>query len=162
MFVGLALSLIIVGIILIILEIFIIPGFGIAGIPGILMLLGGVFLAADNFAEGVIYLLITLLTAGLLSFILYKTGRLRKLWRKISLGEKQNNTDGYVAPKQEYVHYLGKTGTALTLLRPAGSAVIEGERVDVVTDGSFIAQDSRIIVIAVEGTRIIVRKDENQ
>lgn len=162
MFVGISLSLIIVGIILIILEIFIIPGFGIAGIPGILLLLGGVFLAADNFAEGVIYLLITLLTTGLLAFILYKTGRLKKVWGKISLGEKQNNNEGYVAPKQEYVHYLGKTGTALTLLRPAGSAVIEGDRVDVVTDGSFIAKDSKILVIAVEGTRIIVRKDENQ
>lgn len=162
MFVGLALSLIIVGIILIALEIFIIPGFGIAGIPGILMLLGGVFLAADTFAEGVIYLLITLLTIGLLTFILLKTGRLAKVWGKISLREKQNNTEGYVAPKQEYIHYLGKTGTALTLLRPAGSAVIEGERVDVVTDGSFIPKDSKIIVMAVEGTRIIVRKDENQ
>lgn len=162
MFVGLALSLIIVGIILIALEIFIIPGFGIAGIPGILLLLGGVFLAADTFAEGVIYLLITVLTTGLLAFILHKTGHLKKLWRKISLGEKQNSMEGYVAPKQEYVNYLGKTGTALTLLRPAGSALIDGEKVDVVTDGSFIAKDSKIIVISVEGTRIIVRKDENQ
>lgn len=162
MFIGLSLSLIIVGIILIALEIFIIPGFGMAGIPGLLMLLGGVFLAADTFAEGVIYLLITLLATALLIFILFKTGRLQKVWGKISLGEKQDNSDGYVAPKQEYVHYLGKKGTALTLLRPAGSALIEGERVDVVTDGSFIAKDSKIIVIAVEGTRIIVRKDENQ
>lgn len=162
MFVGLSLSLIIVGIILIFLEIFIIPGFGIAGIPGILLLLGGVFMAADTLAEGFIYLLITLLTTGLLTFILYKTGRLKKVWRKISLGEKQDNSEGYVAPKKEYAKYLGKTGTALTLLRPAGSAVIEGERVDVVTDGSFIPKDSKIAVMAVEGTRIIVRKVESE
>ena len=161
LFVGISLSLIIVGIILIFLEIFIIPGFGITGIAGLLMMLGGVFLAADTFAEGVLYLLITFLTTGLLVYAGYKTGRLKRIWGKISLKEKQNINEGYVAPKKEYEHYLGKTGTALTLLRPAGSALIEGERVDVVTDGSFIAKDSKIKVFAVEGTRIIVRKDEN-
>ncbi|MGI6450390.1 MAG: NfeD family protein [Desulfitobacteriia bacterium] len=162
MFIGLALSLIIVGIILIFLEIFIIPGFGIAGIPGIIIMLFGVYLAADNFAEGVIYLLVTFLVTGLLIFIGLKTGHLKKIWRKISLDEKQNSNQGYIAPKEEYVHYQGKTGTALTLLRPAGSALIEGERVDVVTEGSFIAKGSKIKVIAVEGTRVIVAKDENQ
>lgn len=161
-FVGIALSLIIVGIILIALEIFIIPGFGIAGIAGLLSMFSGIFLAADNFAEGIIYLLITFIATGLLVFIGYKTGRITKLWGKISLKEKQNIEEGFVAPNKEYQHYLGKTGTALTLLRPAGSALIDGERVDVVTDGSFVAKDSPIIVIAVEGTRIIVRKDENK
>ncbi len=161
MFAGISLSLIIVGIILIILEIFIIPGFGITGIAGLLMMIGGIFLAADTFAQGVIYLLITFLTTGLLIYIGVKTGRLKRLWGKISLGEKQKSEEGYLAPKQEYAHYLGKTGIALTLLRPAGSALIDDERVDVVTDGSFIAKDSKIKVIAVEGTRIIVRKDEN-
>jgi len=162
MFVGLSLSLIIVGIILIVLEIFIIPGFGIAGIPGLILLLAGVFMAADTFAEGVIYLLITLITTGLIAFILHKTGRLKKLWGKISLREKQDSTEGYIAPKKEYVDYVGKKGVALTLLRPAGTALIDSERVDVVTDGSFVPKDSKIIVIAVEGTRIIVHKDENQ
>ncbi|NLI90703.1 MAG: hypothetical protein GX434_00465 [Peptococcaceae bacterium] len=162
MFVGISLSLIVVGIILILLEIFIIPGFGITGIAGLAMLLGGVFLVADNFAEGVIYLLITLITTGLLLFVGFKTGRVNKLWRKISLKEKQNIEEGYVAPKKEYADYLGKTGIALTLLRPAGTAEIEGDRVDVVTDGSFIPKDSKIKVISVEGTRVIVRKDENE
>jgi membrane-bound ClpP family serine protease len=161
LFAGLYISLIIVGIILIALEIFIIPGFGITGIAGLLMMIGGVFMVADTFAEGVLYLIITFLATGLLVYIGIKTGRLKKLWGKITLGEKQNIQEGYLAPKPEYAHYLGKTGTALTLLRPAGSALIDDERVDVVTDGSFIAKDSRIKVISVEGTRIIVRKDEN-
>jgi len=160
LYVGLSLSLIIVGIILVILEIFIIPGFGIAGIIGLFMMFGGVFIVADTFAEGIIYLLITLLVTGLIIFAGVKTGRLKKLWGKLSLKTKQNNDEGYVAPRQEYVHYLGKTGVALTLLRPAGSALIEGDRVDVVTDGSFIPKDSKIKVIAVEGTRIIVTREE--
>ncbi len=162
MFVGIALSLIIVGIILIALEIFIIPGFGLAGIPGLLMLLGGVFLAADTLAEGVIYLLITFLATGLLVFIGIKTGRAKKLWRRISLDEKQITEGGYVAPKQDYVQYLGKTGIAITLLRPAGSAEIDGQKVDVVTEGGFIEKGAQVKVIEVEGTRVIVRKEDNE
>ena len=160
MFLGISLSLIIVGVILILVEIFLLPGFGLAGIPGLLALLGGVFLVADTVVEGVLYLLITILSLGLLSFILYKTGRLSRLWNKISLREKQNNEQGYVAPNLDYQRYLGKTGKALTLLRPAGTALIDGEKVDVVTDGSFIQRNSRIKVIAVEGTRIIVTRDD--
>lgn len=159
-FVGISLSLIIVGIILIILEIFIIPGFGIAGIIGIAMMIGGVFLVADTLMEGVIYLLITIIVVGLLIFIGLKTGRLKKIWRKLTLGEKQVSDAGYVAPKNEYREYVGKTGIALTLLRPAGTAEIDGDRVDVVTEGSFISKDSQIKVVAVEGTRIIVSKQE--
>lgn len=161
LFVGLSLSLIIVGILLIIVEIFLIPGFGFAGIVGLLMMIGGIFLVADTFAEGVIYLLITFIVTGLLIFIGVKTGRLKKVWSKLTLKEKQNTDQGYVAPKPEYLNYLGKNGISLTLLRPAGSAVIDGERLDVVTDGSFIPKDSKIKVIAVEGTRIIVTREEN-
>lgn len=159
MFVGITISLIVVGLILVVLEIFIIPGFGITGIIGLLLILGGVFLAADNFAQGVLYLLITFLTVGLLVYIGVKTGRLSRLWGKISLGEKQNTQEGYIAPKTDYVKYVGKTGTALTHMRPAGAADIEGERVDVVTEGSYIEKGAKIKVISVEGTRIIVRKD---
>ncbi|UWG96072.1 hypothetical protein LPY66_14290 [Dehalobacter sp. DCM] len=159
-FVGISLSLIIIGIILIILEIFIIPGFGIAGLIGLAMMIGGVFLVAQNLLQGVIYLLIILIVVGLLIYIGFKTGKLKKLWRKISLGEKQITDDGYVAPNKEYSEYIGKTGIALTLLRPAGTAEIDGKRVDVVTDGGFIPQSSRIKVIAVEGTRIIVQKND--
>jgi len=161
LFVGSSLSLIVVGIMLILLEIFIIPGFGITGIAGLAMLLGGVFFVADTFAEGLIYLFITVLTTGLLIYIGFKTGRVKMLWKKISLREKQNSEEGYIAPRREYSGYLGKSGTAITLLRPAGTAEIDGDRVDVVSDGSFVPKDSRIKVIAVEGTRIIVRKDEN-
>ena len=89
MFLGISLSLIIVGVLLILVEIFLLPGFGFAGIPGLLALLGGVFLAADTLAEGVIYLLITLLSLGLLSFILYKTGRLSKLEQDLIKGKAE-------------------------------------------------------------------------
>jgi membrane-bound serine protease (ClpP class) len=53
---------------------------------------------------------------------------------------------------------LEKTGTALTPLRPAGTAVIDGKRVDVVTEGQMIERGTPVRVIAVEGMRVVVRE----
>lgn len=160
MFIGAYVSLIIIGILLIAVEIFLIPGFGFAGLAGLILMFSGVYLAADSFAQGALYLIIAFLATGLLVFVGVKTGRLKRLWGRINLVEEQNSNAGYVAPKPEYIHFLGKTGTALTLMRPAGSAIIEGERVDVVSEGGFIERGANVKVIAVEGTRIIVRKEE--
>lgn len=155
---GITLSLIIVGVILIVAEIFLIPGFGFAGLLGLLLMLGGIFSAAQSFAQGVIYLIITFLVIGLIVYVGWKTGRLKSIWGKVTLGDKQNSKEGYVAPKPEYSEYIGKTGTALTHMRPAGSAEIEGERVDCVTEGDYIERGALVKVVAVHGTRIIVRK----
>lgn len=53
---------------------------------------------------------------------------------------------------------MDKQGIALSQLRPAGTADFSGERLDVVTEGAFVTSGSRIKVIAVEGTRVIVRQ----
>ncbi len=161
MFIGISLILVVIGFILIILEVFLIPSFGVVGLIGFFAMLFGIFRMADNFAQGLVYFLIVLLATGIIIYISYKTGHLMKLWNRISLRERQNNSAGYVAPKQEYTEFLGKAGVALTLLKPAASDVIDGQRVDVVTDGSFIAKGSRIKVIAVEGARIIVTREDN-
>ncbi|MCL5677467.1 MAG: nodulation protein NfeD, partial [Firmicutes bacterium] len=52
----------------------------------------------------------------------------------------------------------GKQGKAVTLLRPAGAAEIEGRRVDVVTEGDFIPAGATIVVRKVEGTRVVVER----
>jgi membrane-bound ClpP family serine protease len=158
MLTGISLTLVILGLALIIVEIFLIPSVGVVGLMGFFVMLFGIFRMADNFAQGVIYFLITLLATGLIIYIGYKTGHIARLWNRLSLRDKQKNEDGYVAPNLEYQNYLGKRGVALTLLRPAGSALIDGQRVDVVSDGSFIPKDSPIEVIAVEGTRVIVNR----
>ena len=55
-------------------------------------------------------------------------------------------------------HLLGNQ--ALTTLRPAGTALIDGERVDVVTDGEYLPNDTEIKVVKVEGARIVVEKNK--
>ena len=68
--------------------------------------------------------------------------------------------EGYnSAAKEDYSEYLGQTGVALTVLRPAGTAMIENKRLDVVSVGDFIDVDVPIQVVNVEGSKIMVEKD---
>ena len=63
------------------------------------------------------------------------------------------------AAKEDYSEYLGQTGVALTVLRPAGTAMIENKRLDVVSVGDFIEVDVPIQVINVEGSKVMVEKN---
>ncbi|MFP4255943.1 MAG: NfeD family protein [Desulfosalsimonas sp.] len=69
-----------------------------------------------------------------------------------------SSKNGYASYDEKASLYAGKEGTAATDLRPAGTAVIEGKRLDVVTRGDYIEKDSQIKVSSVEGGRIVVRK----
>jgi membrane-bound serine protease (ClpP class) len=65
---------------------------------------------------------------------------------------------GYVSAPESDHRWLGRTGTALSPLRPAGIADIDGARVDVVSDGDFIEAGTPILVTRVDGNRIVVRR----
>jgi len=82
------------------------------------------------------------------------------MWERLALKTCQTPEDGYVAPKQDFANFLGKEGIALTQLRPTGTADFSGQRLDVVTEGAFVTSGSSIKVIAVEGTRGIVRQHQ--
>ena len=62
---------------------------------------------------------------------------------------------------EDFQAYLGQSGTALTPLRPSGTARIANNRVDVVTVGDFIAQDSTVKVVNVEGPKVFVEAVED-
>lgn len=82
----------------------------------------------------------------------------RRLWNRLILGEKQQNQAGYTAPKRDLRQFVGQTGVTLTPLRPAGTAQFGSRRQDVVTEGGFIPANTEVEVLAVEGTRVIVRQ----
>ena len=60
--------------------------------------------------------------------------------------------------EDSYQQLLGKQGEALSMLRPAGTAMVDGRRLDVLTEGDYIASHSQIKVIRVEGSKIIVKQ----
>ncbi|MHB1652654.1 MAG: NfeD family protein [Desulfitobacteriaceae bacterium] len=153
---GFIIALFVLGFIFLVLEIFV-PG-GVLGMIGIIALITGIISVADSVVEGMLYILIMFTILGILVFLSFRFPQTKRFWRKFTLNTRQSNQEGYVAPKPSYESYLGRYGTAMTQLRPAGTADFDGERLDVVTEGGFIRNGSGIKVIAVEGTRVIVRE----
>lgn len=146
------------GIIAIILEIIVFPGFGIAGILGIVLFGWGVLLASVDAAQITKALVLALIATIIVLFTGLKLMSRYKLWFKLALQNRQQREDGYVAPLREMDAFTGKEGIALTPLRPSGTVEVEGQRLDVVTDGEFIAPGSQVTVVKVEGTRVVVKQ----
>jgi len=78
----------------------------------------------------------------------------------VTLRKTLSRKEGVSSQSSELESYVGRQGNALTDLRPAGIAVINGKRLDVVTRGEYIEKDSAIIVSTVTGNQIIVRKKD--
>ena len=78
--------------------------------------------------------------------------------RRLILDTGLSAGEGYASAPEEDRSWLGKSGTTLTPLRPAGIADIGGQRVDVVSDGEFVESGAPITVSRVDGNRIVVRR----
>ena len=78
----------------------------------------------------------------------------------VTLRKTLSRKEGVSSQSSELESYVGRQGNAITDLRPAGIAVINGKRVDVVTRGEYLEKDSAIIVTTVTGNQIIVRKKD--
>lgn len=155
---GIIIMLILIGIALLAVEVFVIPGFGVSGILGIASLITGIFLVTDSLLEGLMFTVGALTVLGIMIYLSFRLPRTRRLWKRFSLSTRQTAKEGYVAPKPQYEMYLGQVGISLTQLRPAGIGSFDGVKLDVVTEGGFIGLGTAIKIIGVEGTRIIVRE----
>ncbi|MFA7228271.1 MAG: NfeD family protein, partial [Melioribacteraceae bacterium] len=154
----------ILGVILLLLEIFVIPGFGIVGIIGILFMIAGLFfgLVSDFgmndysiLSDAITQLAAVFVLSAIFIFVLSKLLPKSTLWNKLILQADISYRSGYAA-NQSFEHLVGADGVALTTLRPAGSAIINGQMIDVVTEGDYIDHDSKIVVKAVEGSKVVV------
>ncbi len=76
----------------------------------------------------------------------------------VTLKTELSKTNGYSSQPEELIAYLEGTGTALTNLRPAGTALINDHRVDVVSRGEYIEKGTEVAVVEVEGNRVVVKK----
>lgn len=148
--------LFIVGIGLLVLEVFV-PSFGILTLLGGAALIGGIATAAYDKSDAVLTLLAALAAGAVITGITAYAFRKRGIWNKFVLRDALTKEEGYV-PAVERTDLVGKSGTAITPLRPAGTIEIDGERVDAVTDGSFIVSGAAITVTKVEGVRIVVKQ----
>ena len=156
----------VVGVILLLLEIFVIPGFGIVGSLGILLIISGLFLGLisdfnllnpEMLSTAVVELAAALLGSLIIMYILSKILPKTNMWNKLILKTNINAKSGYVS-KKEASNLIGETGTVLTDLRPAGTIKIGKKRFDAVTAGEYILKGASIIVVAEEGSKIVVEE----
>lgn len=153
------------GIVLLVLEVFVIPGFGIAGLLGILALLGGFALSlvgggatAEAVMRAGLQVTVSMVLAIAAALLMLRVVPRLPFGRQLILQADLQASEGYAAPPDADRTWLGAHGIAATVLRPAGVADLDGERVDVVSDGAFIAAGEPIVVTRVDGNRIVVRR----
>jgi membrane-bound serine protease (ClpP class) len=153
------------GVILLVLEIFVIPGFGIAGFLGLLAILSGFILSLVGSGDTATFILIasgrvvgSLVFAVIAGLVLLRFLPHLPYGRRLILVRGLSAAEGYVSAAEGEAQWLGKKGRARSALRPAGIAEIDGQRLDVVSDGGLIEAGQQIEVIRVDGNRIVVRQ----
>ncbi len=153
-----------IGIGLILLEVLVIPGIGIAGIGGAALLIYGLvmMLVGETVTpDAVMGAMLTVSIAAIASIVLAVV-MIRVMFGRAE-GNKLILTDSYADGKAVATDHdikIGDRGQATTMLRPAGIAIINGQRMDVVTQGDLIDVNQAIVVHSVEGNRVVVRKDQ--
>lgn len=165
-----------IGLILIILEIFVIPGFGIAGIGGLILALSGLVLSmVDNIifefefhaTEAIAAVLKSLLIVSVsmflsivLSIYLSKKMLTSKAFSWIVLNSTQNKNEGFVAVESKQKELIGKIGLASTTLRPSGRVEIENETYDAISEIGYIEKGEKVKVIDYRSGQVYVMRTE--
>ncbi|MBI4976465.1 MAG: nodulation protein NfeD [Spirochaetes bacterium] len=147
-------ALFLVGAILIVVEIFLIPGFGIPGVIGFLLMIAGIIISfgVNRIETAVIVVFFALVIATIGIVLIARRLPKSPLFRKLSLNEEQH---GYRS-SDSFDTLLGRQALVAATLRPAGQVEIDGKRYDAVSEGSFIEKGLQVKVIKVEGNRIVV------
>lgn len=158
--------LFIIGFGLLVVEIFLIPGFGIFGIAGIVLMVLGLFLGLlsdfklidwDLISIAIVQLAAAFVGTTTIALILLKFLPKTEMFNKLILKDQVAEKSGYAATPH-VSEVLGAEGTALTDLRPSGTALFNGKRYDVLTEGDYITHGSKIVVKSVEGSKVVVEK----
>ena len=150
----LALIALIVGYVLLVVEMCV-PGFGAPGILGTVLAVLGLIAMQPSPIEGlmlVIVYVLLLLIALLICMRSLTKGRLSKSRLVLSEVSTRSDSDG----DGDLSRFIGRTGTSHTPLRPAGIAELDGERLNVVTEGDFIERGTPVRVVRVDGNRVVV------
>lgn len=151
-----SIALFVAGILFVGIEIAI-PGFGIFGILGIISLVAGMIFAARDFTTFLAVLGVGILGAAVGLPLIYLLLKKLGLLRKLALEKGMLPEDGFVS--HDHIPSLtGKTGTALSVLRPAGIADIDGERRSVISSGAYIEKGAAIVVVEHTPGRIVVEE----
>ncbi len=145
---------------LLLLETHVLPGHGWPAVTGLILIFAGLFFALGGTGGGALYpaaISLVMTVAILAAFFVYlpRSG----VWKRLGQPLRQTAAGGYVSG-DDYTSYLGQYGTAVTLLRPSGTAEFDDVRLSVVSEGEFIPPGTRVQVVMVQGSRVVVRGPE--
>lgn len=142
---------VVLGFLLLFVEMFLIPGIGFTGLFGTAFICfgGGLVWIEHGMAAGLTTLIGSGIAAIVLAWSFWKSGAAKRFVLDKKLDDKRED-------EAERASLQGRTGVAITSLRPAGQAEIDGKRYDVLTDGVFVDAGAAVTVIEVEGFRVVV------
>lgn len=171
----LAILIFLLGLILVVVEVFLIPGFGVVGLSGVLMILGGMALVAYGhwpqspgewlgFGKVMLPFVGSLLGSIILAGVVIQFLPRMPFFNNLVLSRKPEELEeGSPEGGNALLDLVGIIGVAQTDLRPSGTALILGEYLDVISEGEFIPQGNRIEVLEANPQKILVRLvDENK
>lgn len=148
-----------IGVIFVIIELFVVGA--VIGIIGMALIVFSIITLGDN----LVYMIANVDVALILSIIEWVI--LVKIFKrkipfldKVVLKDSTNAEAGYTS-HEDRSHLVGQTATTSTDLRPAGIITYNNERIDAVSDGSFILRNKQVTILEVEGTRVVVRENES-
>lgn len=140
---------------------FFIPG-GIVGIVGIVAVIASIVMAGADVTHMLISVLIAISVAIVGMVIIMKVfGKKLTILNNLVLKDATTTEDGYVSNVNR-IDLIGRTGKTVTPLRPSGIMDIQGERLDVVSEGAYIEAGKMVVIIKVEGSRIVVREEREE
>jgi len=157
-----------IGVLLIVTEIFFLPGFGIPGMLGITLVIfslvasmignvGFSFPPMEYMTRAIWTMAITIVLSILMFFSLGKYLPQNTMFKRLVLVDSTSKAEGYTSSENKD-NLLGKIGVAITALRPAGIALIDDQRVDVVSQGDFIENGARVKVVNTSSSRVMVSR----
>ena len=146
-------ALILLGIFLFLVEFLILPGITVAGIGGIMLLGGGIYLAFEKFGNHVGF--IVLISSFILSVIILAFSLRAKTWKRVML---HTNVEGHAneAPPKDSI-LPGDKGITMTRLGPIGKVKVNGLIVEGKSTGGYINPHTEIEVVKLTGYQVIVK-----
>jgi membrane-bound serine protease (ClpP class) len=159
----------IIGIVLLLMEIFVIPGFGVAGVVGIALTIGGLTLALVRNVDfdfsavstneiGRSFLMVTIAMIAPLIIIVSFSKQMfgSSFFKRLAPTDKLSSKEGFSVQENSLVHLIGSEGITLTDLRPAGKATIDNTRHEVISEGDFVSKDTKVKVLKIQGNYLVV------
>ena len=160
------LLVVLVGLLFIALEAIVIPGFGIPGIAGIVFILWGLYLlllpdvpvSEDILSQASNGLMIGIIGGIFGLLLLFRAMTKTKFWRDLTSPDGQKKEDGFVA-SFGWEKLVGENALTETDLHPSGWIIVNNERIFAVSEGNFIDKNVNVIILSVDGNRVVVRKN---